>query len=69
MDVRGARFPGAWALVLGNEGRGVRQEIRDEADGLLSVPMLGGVDSLNVAVAGAILLFALAPAPLQEGET
>ena len=68
LDVRAARVPGAWALVLGSEGRGVRQEIRDEADGLLSVPMLGGVDSLNVAVAGAILLFALAPAPHQEGE-
>jgi TrmH family RNA methyltransferase len=67
-DVRSARFPGAWALVLGNEGRGVREEIREEADGLLAVPMLGGVDSLNVAVAGAILLFALAPAPHQEGE-
>jgi TrmH family RNA methyltransferase len=68
MDVRNARFPGAWALVLGNEGKGVRQEIREEADGLLSVPMLGGVDSLNVAAAGAILLFSLALAPHQEGE-
>ena len=67
-DVRHARFPGAWALVLGNEGRGVRHEIREEADRLLSVPMMGGVDSLNVAVAGAVLLFALASAPHQEGE-
>jgi TrmH family RNA methyltransferase len=67
-DVRNARFPEAWALVLGNEGRGVRQEIREEADALLSVPMLAGVDSLNVAVAGAVLLFSLAPAPHQEGE-
>lgn len=67
-DVREARLPGRWALVLGNEGAGVRPEVMEEAQSLLSISMLKGVDSLNVAVAGAILLFALAPATDLNGE-
>ena len=45
------------ALVLGAEGSGVPQEIIDEADGAVSVPMAAGVESLNVAVAAGVLLF------------
>jgi TrmH family RNA methyltransferase len=67
-DVRKTLRLERWALVLGNEGAGVRREIRAEAEALLAIPMVEGVDSLNVAVAGAILLFALAPAPGQDGE-
>jgi len=47
------------ALVVGNEGRGAREEVREAADALLSVPMRGPAESLNVGVAGAILLYAL----------
>jgi TrmH family RNA methyltransferase len=60
MDVRDFRQEGGWALVLGNEGAGVRREIRDAARELLAIRMAGGGDSLNVATAGAILLFVLA---------
>lgn len=59
LDVRGWSSPGGWALVLGNEGAGVRPEIRSVADACLAVPMADAVESLNVAMAGAILLFAL----------
>lgn len=59
-DVRDFRPSGGWALVLGNEGAGVRREIRDAALESLAIRMAGGVDSLNVAMAGAVLLFALA---------
>jgi len=67
-DVREAPSSGSWALVLGNEGAGVRQEIRDEAQEVLSIPMAEGVESLNVAMAGAILLFSLSPETEPHGK-
>ncbi len=44
------------ALVLGNEGRGVRDRVRAAADGTVSVEMSGSAESLNVGVAGSILM-------------
>lgn len=46
-------------LVLGNEGWGLPAEVVDACDASVAVPMAPGVDSLNVGVAGAILLYAL----------
>ncbi len=44
-------------IVLGSEGLGIRPLILRECDYRVSIPMLGKVSSLNVAVAGAIFLY------------
>lgn len=51
--------PSGWALTLGSEGRGGRPEVRAAADELVAIPMPGQAESLNVGVAGALLLYAL----------
>ena len=45
------------ALVLGNEGRGVRPELVDRCDDRVCIPMSGAIASLNVAAAAAVLLY------------
>ena len=47
------------ALVMGNEGAGLSAAARARCAGLVAVPMREGTESLNVAVAGSILLYAL----------
>ena len=46
-----------YALVMGNEGSGVNDDILDLCDRYLYIEMLNNVESLNVAVAGSILLY------------
>ena len=47
------------ALIVGNEGAGLRDESRALADDVVSVPMAGRAESLNVGVAAGILLYGL----------
>jgi 23S rRNA (guanosine2251-2'-O)-methyltransferase len=44
-------------VVMGSEGSGLRPLLRRKCDFLLSVPMGGGFDSLNVSVAAGIILY------------
>ncbi len=50
---------GPVALVLGTEGDGITEPALDAADVHVRIPMAGGVDSLNVAAASAVALWAL----------
>jgi 23S rRNA (guanosine2251-2'-O)-methyltransferase len=50
-------FSGNLALVIGNEGEGIRPLVRKHCDGLLAIPQYGGVSSLNASVAGGIVMF------------
>ena len=45
------------ALLIGNEGNGLRKEIADAADIRIRIPMQGQVESLNAAIAASILMF------------
>ena len=52
-----ADFGGACAIVLGSEGDGVSRLVREKCDFIVSIPMRGHVNSLNVSTAAAVLLF------------
>ena len=49
-----------YAVVLGNEVKGVHQEVIDACDGCLEIPQLGTKHSLNVSVAGALVVWEFA---------
>jgi 23S rRNA (guanosine2251-2'-O)-methyltransferase len=64
LDARGdslldTALPDRVALVLGNETEGLSSSVRPLLDGLLAIPMHGGVESLGVASAGAVAAFEL----------
>jgi 23S rRNA (guanosine2251-2'-O)-methyltransferase len=52
-----ADLDGGLALVFGAEGKGVRPLVRRACDGAVSIPLAGKVESLNVSVAAALLLY------------
>lgn len=62
MDGENAFIPkerGELCLVIGNEGRGVSEEIRRLANETVSIPMKNGMESLNAAVSAGVLMYAL----------
>ncbi len=48
------------AIVIGNEGRGLRRLVSENCDELVKIPMAGKMSSLNASVAAALLLFEVA---------
>jgi len=45
------------ALVIGNEGRGIRQLVKEKCDFLVKIPLYGKIESLNASVAAAIIMY------------
>lgn len=66
LDDLAADPPDRLALVLGTEGDGLSRHTLAAADLTVTIPMAGGVDSLNVAAAGAVAAWALRP-PQRDG--
>jgi 23S rRNA (guanosine2251-2'-O)-methyltransferase len=56
-------------IVLGSEGRGLRRLVREKCDQVLSIPLLGRVNSLNVAAAAAVFFFEVARQRLFSSQT
>ncbi len=50
-------FSGNVAIVIGSEGEGIRPLVSKKCDILFSIPLQGGVSSLNASVAGGVVLF------------
>jgi 23S rRNA (guanosine2251-2'-O)-methyltransferase len=48
------------AIVIGNEGNGIRQLIKEKCDFLVKIPVYGKVESLNASVAGALVMYEVA---------
>ena len=55
-----ADLRGPLALVVGSEGKGISASVRRRVDLSVRIPMRGKIGSLNAAVAGSIMLFAVA---------
>ena len=57
-DYRAVQFGGPMALIIGAEGEGVSRLVLEASDYRVSLPMRGGVGSLNASVAAGILMYA-----------
>ena len=57
-DYRKVDFSGPMALIVGAEGEGVSRLVLEKSDYRVSLPMRGGVGSLNASVAAGVLMYA-----------
>lgn len=53
-------YQGGTAILIGNEGNGLRDEVSNAADVWVKIPMLGQVESLNAAIAASVMMFEVA---------
>lgn len=56
-DYRQWNAKGASALIIGNEGKGISPLLRKQVDEMLTIPMVGEIQSLNASVAASILIY------------
>ena len=56
IDFREADYRGRFALILGNEGKGLSEEVLTRVQARIHIPMTAAIESLNVAVAASIIL-------------
>jgi 23S rRNA (guanosine2251-2'-O)-methyltransferase len=50
-------YSGPLAIVVGNEGRGIRHLVKEKCDFLVKIPLYGQIESLNASVAGALVMY------------
>ena len=56
-DYRKWNTSGPLAIVMGNEGKGVSRIVRESVDEMVTIPMVGHVQSLNASVASALMMY------------
>lgn len=56
-DFRNWSAKGPTAMVIGNEGKGISPLLKKECDEMLTIPMVGHVQSLNASVAASLLMY------------
>lgn len=56
-DYRYLNAKGPTAIVVGNEGKGISRLLKQQMDGMLNIPMIGHVQSLNASVAASLLMY------------
>ena len=56
-DVYGTDMGGKAVIVIGSEGRGISRIVREKCDVIVSIPMVGKINSLNASVAAGILIY------------
>lgn len=56
-EVFRANLTGPLAIVIGNEGRGLSRLVRESCDFLVSLPMMGKINSLNASVAAGVIMY------------
>ncbi|HOK05985.1 MAG TPA: 23S rRNA (guanosine(2251)-2'-O)-methyltransferase RlmB [Syntrophales bacterium] len=66
-DIEDITFEERVALVVGSEGKGIRPLVKRKCDFLLKIPMIGKVQSLNVSVAGGIIMYTACRAMTRRG--
>lgn len=67
-DYKKTDFAGGVALVVGAEGKGIGQLVREKCDFIVSLPMKGQVNSLNASVAAGILMYEISTQRTVEAE-
>lgn len=50
-------FNMATAIVIGNEGSGMRRLVKEKCDFIVKIPIFGRIESLNASVAGALIMY------------
>lgn len=60
-DLQGEKYSsvnlqGKIALIIGNEGKGMSQGLKKHVDGMLTIPMIGSINSLNASCAASVLM-------------
>jgi 23S rRNA (guanosine2251-2'-O)-methyltransferase len=61
-------YTGPVALVLGSEGKGISREVMSQCDALVAIPEFGNINSLNVSVAGGIMMYEVVRQRLADGQ-
>ncbi|MGD0037883.1 MAG: 23S rRNA (guanosine(2251)-2'-O)-methyltransferase RlmB [Bacteroidota bacterium] len=61
-------YRGSLAIVIGNEGKGIRRLVKEKCDFLVRIPMHGKIESLNASVAGALVMFEAAKSRMQKSD-